>query len=947
MRRTARLEALLNSAKKLQGSVKSKLLVPMFVHAVEESIAGNKEFLRFIEGLEQIPVDIDTFLDSTQFLGATDLKLWPEVRKAIVELNQYWWKGMEGGAHKEAILAGATGCVSADTEYLTPEGWKRIDQYVEGELVMQYNADGTGEFVHPREYINLPCDSLLHFHSAGAIDQLLSREHHIAYFDHNNELEFKTADQVATIHNEKGFRGKFKTTFDYPKYSNKVTSALAALAILSHHKDCTRIGRCDYEYVTMDKERASIAKWLCEAADIDFKFHRVRGGKGYTIRFACRSLPAYRFMDRLSFAHEAVLFVEPLITEQRKSGGIYYSIETKLVADYIQLGLATQGERSTVLHLADGMWQITADLEDFVTLRSKASARTYETAELVPTEDGRKYCFSVPSSMLVLRRNGIMFVTGNTGKTEITKVTLAYHLHILGCMKRPQTYWNLPSQTSIVFPIQAAKNHVVKRLIYTPLRKMVEAMPWFLKHMRPDRLVESEMYFVDKNIRVFMGNADDDAILGEAVIGCAVDEINFMVIVEKSKKAAVGGRSGKFDQARLIYTALSSRKKGRFTSKGVAIGILMIGSSTKYKGDFTDKRIAEVRQHEEAGVYIYRKAQYQVQPQEKYCGETFGVVIANNVDGQTRMLKDDEVPKRGAHIERVPIEFKDDFDKDVYRAIRDYCGIADNSISPFIKDRGRIQDAVDRYREAGETSLLIKDVVDLEVDGMPQVRAGVKCRDKNKPRYIHIDLSLNGDPCGVAMVRFDGMIRVTRENGITEMLPKATIEMAATIKPSNTAELDLATVRSWATQFRSQYGFPVRSITYDQFQSVESRQQLKKQGVKTGRISVDKSVQPYVDFKDAIYEGRLNLCTNPQLLEELSNLEYDAVHDKVDHPIDFSKDTADASCGAYNVLLTRSATWNTADGDEVMQDIDMQREEQLRRDLSRESGGSRRIVDRR
>lgn len=944
MRRTARVQALINAAKSIQG-VKSKLLVPMYTHAVEEATAGNKEFLKFLQSLEQIPVDIETFLDDPKFIGATDLKLWPEVRKAIVEINKDWWKGLAGGAHKEAILAGATGCVSADTEYLTPQGWKRIDEYVEGDQVLQYNEDGTAEFVTPKEYIKLRCRDMLHFHSAGAIDQLLSREHHIAYFSGaDNELEFITADAAANEHNDKGFRGKFKTTFKYERYENIKTESLTALAILTHHKDCVRTGRTSYRYSTYEIERFQIAKWLCEQSGVNYILKPE--GARYTILFDSRALPAFRFMDRLEFAIGAVLCVDPLIIEKRKSGGIYYNIKSRHVADFIQLGLAMNSERATVASLEDGTWQITADLEDLVTLRSKTSAKTYEQVELVKSPDGHKYCFTVGSSMLVLRRNGIIFVTGNTGKTEITKVTMAYHLHILGCMKKPQTYWNLPSSTSIVFPIQAAKNHVVKRLIYTPLRKMIEAMPWFLKHMRPDKLVESEMYFVEKNVRVFMGNADDDAILGEAVIGCAVDEINFMVIVEKSKKAAVGGRSGKFDQARQIYTALSSRKKGRFTSRGVAIGVLMIGSSTKYKGDFTDQRIKEVHATKEEGVYIYRKAQYEVQPKEKYCGETFNVVIANDVDGQTRMLKEGEKPKRGAHVLKVPIEMKDDFEKDVYRAIRDYCGVADNSISPFIKDRSKIQDAVDRFIAAGNQTILVKSVVDLATEGMPQVRVGVKCKDKHKPRYIHIDLSLNGDPCGISMVRFDGMVNEIRD-GVVERLPKATVEMSATIKPSNVAELDLATVRAWASKFRTQYGYPVRAITYDQFQSVESRQQLKKQGVRTGRISVDESVQPYVDFKDALYSDRLDLNPNDALIEELSTLEYDAVHEKIDHPVEGSKDTADSACGAYKVLLSRAATWMVDGGEEVHVEHDLQREETLRKELDRSASSRRKMIDRR
>ncbi|MCK5643779.1 MAG: hypothetical protein KAJ19_23465, partial [Gammaproteobacteria bacterium] len=66
----------------------------------------------------------------------------------------------------------------------------------------------------------------------------------------------------------------------------------------------------------------------------------------------------------------------------------------------------------------------------------------------------------------------------STGKSEIAKVTMAYHCHLLHCLRQPQLVYGLPSSTSIVFVIQAAKPHVTKRILYTPLRVYIEAMPW-------------------------------------------------------------------------------------------------------------------------------------------------------------------------------------------------------------------------------------------------------------------------------------------------------------------------------------------------------------------------------------------------------------------------------------------------------------------------------------
>jgi hypothetical protein len=42
----------------------------------------------------------------------------------------------------------------------------------------------------------------------------------------------------------------------------------------------------------------------------------------------------------------------------------------------------------------------------------------------VRTADGYKYCFTVPSGALVLRRNNKIFITGNSGKSQTTEAII-------------------------------------------------------------------------------------------------------------------------------------------------------------------------------------------------------------------------------------------------------------------------------------------------------------------------------------------------------------------------------------------------------------------------------------------------------------------------------------------------------------------------------------------
>ncbi len=515
-------------------------------------------------------------------------------------------------------------------------------------------------------------------------------------------------------------------------------------------------------------------------------------------------------------------------------------------------------------------------------------------------------------------REAVLMGSTSSGKSELSKITTLYHLYLLSCIDVPQALYGLPKTTSIVFVIMAAKPHVTKKVLYAPMRQMVESMPYFQKHLRPNRLIESEMVFDEKNIRVVAGGSDADTILGEAIIGAIIDEINFMNVVLRSKKAEVStGRAGLYDQAETVHTAVTRRKKGRFLTQGPQIGIVCTSSSTRYKGDFTDKRKKQVLHNKETGVYIYDRPQYEVWPQDRYCGDKFRLLVGNDVMNDTRILENGETTPEGAMVLEIPVEYLEDFQRDPHSALRDVCGISTNSISPFFRRRFKIQEAISLGEEVGLESFLVKDNVVLGLDDMPQVKFGHYCESPSRPRYVHIDLSITQDSCGISMVRYDGMTDVTRSNGIVERLPMASVELACSIKPDANNEIQFAEVRAWVKQLRDVYGYPIKAVTYDGAFSVESIQAWRKMGMKTGHLSVDRTSVPYKQLRDAFNDGRIRMFTQEVLTSELFDLEFDETKDKVDHPPTGGKDVADAMCGAYYSMLMRRSSWAAMEADDA------------------------------
>ena len=503
-----------------------------------------------------------------------------------------------------------------------------------------------------------------------------------------------------------------------------------------------------------------------------------------------------------------------------------------------------------------------------------------------------------------------------TGKSEISKATAAYNIYLMGCLHKPQTYWGLPSTTQMILPIFAAKPRVTKNVLYQPLRGYIETMPWFQKNMRFDKFVESEMVFDDFNLRVTPVGADIDAILGEAVFAAIIDEINFMQIVENSKKAEVkGGRSATYDQAQDIYRKTTRRKAGRFTRPGPNVGTISTMSSTLYPGEFTEKLEQDAHENDWGHIYVYNKAQYEVRPQENYSGDIFHVCVMDDTAGTILIKEEGEALPKFAKVYDVPEELRKDFQEDPEGATRDIIGRSVRPLTPFFTRITAMNEAFDLGEQVEIPEIVEEMNVQLDLDGMPKVIAGHYCKNPSRPRYVHIDLAQNSDRCGIGMVRFDGMAEVERKGGRVERLPTFTVELAIAIEPGSDeeSEIDIADVRTWVMALKKDYGYPIKAVSFDSWNSLESRQQMKKAGMPTTLLSVDKTSTPYKQFRDAMNDGRIALPQNELLREEFKELEYDKKKDKVDHPPSGSKDCADGVVGAFYLMLQRSATWRSAD----------------------------------
>ena len=180
-------------------------------------------------------------------------------------------------------------------------------------------------------------------------------------------------------------------------------------------------------------------------------------------------------------------------------------------------------------------------------------------------------------------------------------------------------------------------------------------------------------------------------------------------------------------------------------------------------------------------------------------------------------------------------------------------------------------------------------------------------RLKSKPRFVHCDLSFSSDSTGIAMGYVDGFKYVTRRNEegkeFSVRMPVIVIEFMLKINPPKGGEIQLADVRSLVYELRS-YGYPIRKVTFDSFQSKDSMQQFATAGIESGHVSADTNPQVYNAYKEALYEDRLITYHYDTLFQETIRLEKNEKKNKVDHPANGSKDVADAVAGVCYLCVT-------------------------------------------
>jgi hypothetical protein len=394
-----------------------------------------------------------------------------------------------------------------------------------------------------------------------------------------------------------------------------------------------------------------------------------------------------------------------------------------------------------------------------------------------------------------------------------------------------------------------------------------------------------------------------------------MDEVNFLQKIHKSKSSQAD-EEGSFDQAKQLYNTLASRRKSRFINRGNLPGALYLISSSRFPDDFTETkaREAEMRGGKDNRIYVFEGSQWSVKGRQRFMAEEFQVQIGNETS-PSKVLKKDELPSKGCEVINVPMDFYEDFMRDVDGAIRDHAGMTTLATRPFISQRQKIHDANVLAQEYGYGNPMQLEQVELSV-GLPDLPLKQFIRtDVKSWRAAHVDLGISKDACGIAVGHLAGyrVQHFKSDTGkvVPEILPVIAYDVVLRIVPPLGGEIQLEDVRKFLRKLNSRYKLGIKYVTFDGFNSVDSRQLLTKAGFQTGYLSVEKP-EPWRTFRDALYTDRILLFQHHYLTKELTEVET-TIHnnkEKIDHRANGTKDVADAVVGVAAFILGRRAAWN-------------------------------------
>lgn len=499
--------------------------------------------------------------------------------------------------------------------------------------------------------------------------------------------------------------------------------------------------------------------------------------------------------------------------------------------------------------------------------------------------------YNFPLSCGVISHNCLSGGIG-TGKTSCGLIGALYDLTRIALLKEPQEHFNLLSTTKIAYTILNRTLISARDILYDQIKDMVASSPILYEmHRKAYKEKRSIKTLFPNNIDLLTASRAGHA-LGAAICGAVLDELNFQ------------------DNAYKNYLAIKRRIQSRFLQPGghYPSRVWMLSSKDKHSS-FLEDHIRENITNPITKVYEY--SIWEIQKHKKsttgksiYCGKTFKVFCGDAVrDPRILKGKGDSIGLDASRVIDVPIEYYNDFKKDIYNSLRELAGKSTDSVFKYISSVELIDKALKLTNPVHREEIILDfnnrsekiiDYIDIANLITPQY--------PYNHRHIHIDMALGKkDRLGIASTFIASVSNTFKRDDRTGLEipvrePFYITELLLAIKAKSGSEIPLYKIKEFISTLINSYSYPLTKVTTDGFQSSSLLQDLNIMGINAEYCSVDRTKEPYEILKQALLGGKW-LCVKSSILnKELRGLV--DTGKKVDHVSDGSKDCSDACAGS-------------------------------------------------
>lgn len=527
-------------------------------------------------------------------------------------------------------------------------------------------------------------------------------------------------------------------------------------------------------------------------------------------------------------------------------------------------------------------------------------------------------------------RNLILANAIGSGKSTLSVLCSLYSAVHLWAMRSPHKFFNLSQSSSIVNMMVSFTEEKAKQLLVQPFFRILITSPKFQRIKQEEKLDQKqEEDFPDKicwtsagkigqmqfynDIHYAIGSSPDK-FLGLSLISAIISEISFFI--EKGYSP---------DHIWRTYQDCKGRVKSRFFDRYFSYTILD-SSPNDIDSSPIDKYIFDTGEvYRDPTNYVVTGPQWEFlgnlkgkYPVWQKTKETFPVFRGSSSEPARIISEEERNRYRNFEIYDVPIDLKSSFLDACTKSVKDFCGWPSGSQEKLIPSDSVIESMfVDQLKnfysyihvpiEKPSKDTLWNIVKDYFID-----YGGGRYdfyRAPSEVRYGHIDQGEKKDHAGISFVHPE-----LDENGEIVYVSDFTID----ISPGK-SKINLDAIRLFILDLKNRGGWYIGQLTFDQYQSSVTIDNLKDQGLKNvGRLSVDRDPAVYRLYINYLNRNKLKTGKNIILKNNLKSLIESKTprgRTKIDHQKGklvqedlggwkrsqigmFSKDLSDSHCGA-------------------------------------------------